>query len=73
MGNGELLKSWPIVASLTRAVEYLGLGKEVQDQYQINAFLRPEALPSPVSWVEEEERRRIFWNIFILDRYVYGS
>lgn len=26
------------------------------------------SLPEPRDWLEEEERRRIFWNIFILDR-----
>jgi hypothetical protein len=28
------------------------------------AFLRP-----PADWCEEEERRRVFWNIFLMDRF----
>lgn len=70
MGNGELSKVWPIIASLTRTVELLDLCREAEDKSQMQGFLRPDPLPSPGSWVEEEERRRVFWNIFILDRYV---
>ncbi|OBT78310.1 hypothetical protein VF21_03022 [Pseudogymnoascus sp. 05NY08] len=35
------------------------------------AFLRPKPLPPPSDWMEQEERRRVFWNIFTLDRHVY--
>ncbi|BCS29667.1 fungal specific transcription factor domain-containing protein [Aspergillus puulaauensis] len=68
VGDGEPLKAWPLVASLTRTVEFLQLSVEVAEKERHNAFLRPPALPAPSDWLEEEERRRVFWNIFILDR-----
>ncbi|KAF9890073.1 hypothetical protein FE257_006234 [Aspergillus nanangensis] len=68
MGDGEPSKAWPIVASLTRTVEFLQLSIETADKEGPNTFLSPPSLPAPVNWLEEEERRRVFWNIFILDR-----
>lgn len=29
-----------------------------------------EMLPSPANWVELEERRRVFWAVFVQDRYL---
>ncbi|KAF4974596.1 hypothetical protein FZEAL_8523 [Fusarium zealandicum] len=69
IGDGNMDKAWPIIGSLTRTVEYMELSVEAEDRQR-----RPAVWPSPAStsppleWVEEEERRRIFWNIFILDR-----
>lgn len=70
LGDGEPMKAWPIVSSLTRSVEYLQLSVEEPVHNAPTAFLGPDPLPPPDHWVEEEERRRVFWNIFILDRYV---
>ena len=72
IGNGEPLKAWPVIGSLTRTVEYLQLSVEDEDRKKRAALLRPlPSLPAPYNWVEEEERRRVFWNIFILDRYLH--
>lgn len=68
LGDGEPMKAWSIIGSLTRSVEYLQLGVEEPVHNAPTAFLGPDPLPPPGSWVEEEERRRVFWNIFILDR-----
>ncbi|KAF7546542.1 hypothetical protein G7046_g9271 [Stylonectria norvegica] len=68
IGDGEPMKAWPIVASLTRTIDFLQLSIEAEDEEAPRAFLRPKSLPPPTSWMEEEERRRVFWNIFILDR-----
>ncbi|CAM1501373.1 Fc.00g105350.m01.CDS01 [Cosmosporella sp. VM-42] len=68
IGDGEPLKAWPIVATLTRTVDFLQMSVEDEDDEAPKAFLRPKPLPPPVDWMEEEERRRVFWNIFILDR-----
>jgi hypothetical protein len=54
---------------MTRSVQYLQLSVESEDTKQRNSFLTSlPTLPDPENWVEEEERRRVFWNIFILDR-----
>lgn len=68
MGEGNLVSAWPIIGSLTRTVEYLQLTIEV-DEKPRRAFLQPVTLlEDSQSWAEAEERRRVFWNIFILDR-----
>ncbi|KAJ0384404.1 hypothetical protein COL922a_008459 [Colletotrichum nupharicola] len=67
IGNGDASKAWSIVGSLTRTVEYLQLSIE-SDHREKEPLLKP--LPSidpPQNWTEEEERRRVFWNIFNLD------
>ena len=70
MGDGNLASAWPIIGSLTRTVEYLQLSIEVDEQPQ-QGFLRAlTMLEKSPSWAAAEERRRIFWNVFILDRYV---
>ncbi|RKK97297.1 hypothetical protein BFJ68_g14085 [Fusarium oxysporum] len=69
IGNGNLEKAWPIVGSLTRTVEYMGLSVEPEMHERKRGLLSDSSsLPEPRDWLEEEERRRIFWNIFILDR-----
>ncbi|KAH7127947.1 fungal-specific transcription factor domain-containing protein [Dactylonectria estremocensis] len=68
IGNGDSTKAWPLIASMTRTVEYLQL--TVEDDDRKRQFFKPlKSLPPPRDWIEEEERRRVFWNIFNLDRY----
>ncbi|KAJ6786626.1 hypothetical protein PWT90_03715 [Aphanocladium album] len=66
--NGEHSKAWPMIGSLTRSMESLQLGVEEREQEAQTALLSPSLLPASEDWVEEEERRRVFWNVFILDR-----
>ncbi|KAH9229814.1 hypothetical protein K456DRAFT_1919450 [Colletotrichum gloeosporioides 23] len=69
IGNGECDKAWPIIGSISRSVQYLQLSYEDEDRQRRSSFIRPSPhLTGPRNWVEEEERRRVFWNIFILDR-----
>ncbi|KAJ5299788.1 hypothetical protein N7476_011345 [Penicillium atrosanguineum] len=70
MGCGHPLKAWPIIGSLTRTVEYLQLTVEPPElSLKKPPLLRPLALLSlPRDWTESEERRRLFWNVFLLDR-----
>ncbi|KAF5632072.1 hypothetical protein F52700_6591 [Fusarium sp. NRRL 52700] len=69
IGNGNLEKAWPIIGSLTRTVEYMGLSVEPEVYLRKRGLLSDNpSLPEPRDWLEEEERRRIFWNVFILDR-----
>ncbi|KAL9573417.1 hypothetical protein ACKAV7_001961 [Fusarium commune] len=69
IGNGNLEKAWPVIGSLTRTVEYMGLSVESEVYQRKRGLLSDSSsLPEPRDWLEEEERRRIFWNVFILDR-----
>ncbi|KAJ5610554.1 hypothetical protein N7510_007273, partial [Penicillium lagena] len=69
IGSGRLSRAWPIVGSLTRTVEYLQLSVE-SENYDKDPVLQPRpSLPQAKDWVEEEERRRVFWTIFNLDRF----
>ncbi|KAF9770880.1 hypothetical protein IL306_011509 [Fusarium sp. DS 682] len=68
MGNGDMSRAWPIIGSLTRTVEYLQLSVETNDRCQ-GPLLKPlTSLPPSENWTQEEERRRVFWSIFNLDR-----
>lgn len=68
MGGGQDTKAWSIIGSLSRTVEYLQLTIE-PDEIQGHPLLRPRILLQKAdSSIELEERRRVFWNIFLLDR-----
>lgn len=69
MGKGQASKAWSIVGSLTRTVEYLQLSVEMDD-HEREPVLKPlSSLTKTHNWTETEERRRVFWVIFLLDRY----
>ncbi|KAL2861956.1 hypothetical protein BJX68DRAFT_273974 [Aspergillus pseudodeflectus] len=70
IGQGETSKAWPTIGSLTRTVQYLHLSVEDTDKDQRPGLLpNLPSLPAPDTWVEEEERRRVFWSVFLLDRW----
>lgn len=72
LGDGELTKAWPIIASLTRTAELLGICDERPEaEARPESFFSPPLQSAPLSWAEKEEHRRVFWNIFILDRSVF--
>lgn len=65
---------WNLLALITRSVVQLGLSVEtyspaVAPQYASIYTLRAVVLPEPKDWIEEESRRRLFWMIYVLDRY----
>ena len=70
MGSGLITKAWPIVAALTRMTVFLQLNVEPDDvSARPKPMVQPAALfDGPRDWTEAEERRRIFWGIFFLDR-----
>ncbi|OLN86378.1 putative transcriptional regulatory protein C1683.13c-like protein 2 [Colletotrichum chlorophyti] len=70
IGSGEAAQAWSIVGSLTRTVEYLQLTVENDDGEKQSLSQPFASLPPPDSWAEAEERRRVFWNVFKLDRLV---
>lgn len=65
---------WNLLALITRSVVNLGLSVEnsspkVMPQYASIYTLRAIVLPEPTDWIMEESRRRLFWMIYVLDRY----
>ncbi|KAI5457551.1 fungal-specific transcription factor domain-containing protein [Mariannaea sp. PMI_226] len=68
-GSGKGPRSWSIVASATRIVEQLGLAVEEEDAVQNKLLNRIGFLPPAKNWTEAEGLRRIFWCIFLLDRF----
>lgn len=65
---------WNLLALITRSVVQLGLAVEststlVFPHYPSIYTLRAIILPEPGSWIEDESRRRLFWMVYLLDRY----
>ena len=56
---------------MTRTVEQLQLSVEDEDQPRVAEQLikRMAFLPPAKTWIEREERRRVFWNVFLMDRF----
>lgn len=70
MGSGEWSKAWSIIGTLTRTVDYLQMTTE-PDESRARPLLAPlTLLPRPKTHAEKEERKRVFWNTFLLDRYI---
>lgn len=72
LGAGHGPRKWGVLAALTRSVAHIDLCTET-DTLGGTSTLRPIARTSVVppisSWHDDEERRRLFWLVFILDRY----
>lgn len=65
---------WNLLALITRSVVQLGLAVEatstmVSPNYPSIYTLRAMVLPEPQSWIEDESRRRLFWMVYLLDRF----
>ncbi|KAI9712249.1 MAG: hypothetical protein M1828_001727 [Chrysothrix sp. TS-e1954] len=73
-GDSNGPPGWNLLAVITRSAVQLGLSIEATSQlisprYQSIYTLRAMVLPESSSWIEEESRRRLFWMIYVLDRY----
>jgi hypothetical protein len=75
IGRGQGPSSWSIIGSMARTVEQLRLDTESpvdtasgnnKDNYLMR---RMTFLPRPKTWTEGEERRRVFWCVFMMDRF----
>ncbi|KAH7159512.1 putative Zn(II)2Cys6 transcription factor [Dactylonectria estremocensis] len=67
--NDATSQAWPLVGSLTRMADYLQLTVE-HDEPQRPSYSQPyKSLSTAKDWTEAEERRRVFWNVFSLDRF----
>lgn len=63
---------WNTLALLTRGVMHLGLGVEPTSTTKLPASIHTlgaVVLPISSSPIEEEQRRRLFWGVWVLDRY----
>ncbi|KAM0424642.1 hypothetical protein ACHAPT_010168 [Fusarium lateritium] len=74
VGSGNGPPGWNIMALITRSVVQLGLAVEitsstVSPHYLSIYTLRAMTLSEPKDFIEEEARRRLFWMIYLLDRY----
>lgn len=76
LGVSDGPQSWNILAILIGNIRRLRLNAE--NSLILNSsppFVSPGTLqefmlPRPTSWIEDEGRRRLFWMVYILDRYV---
>lgn len=74
IGSGRGPSAWSVVGSMARTAEQLQLNVEdsVEEELENKKQLlinRMAFLRSPTTWVEAEERRRVFWMIFLMDRF----
>lgn len=74
VGNSNGPPGWNLLALITRSVVQLGLAVEatsasVAPVYPSIYTLRAMVLPEPKSFIEDESRRRLFWMVYLLDRY----
>ncbi|KAJ4350936.1 hypothetical protein N0V95_004274 [Ascochyta clinopodiicola] len=70
LNNGQNHRAWPLIGSLTRTIGYLQLTSEPSAAFQDGALMKPVRLVPPSNdWTELEEQRRLFWIIFMLDRF----
>ncbi|KID66942.1 Transcription factor, fungi, partial [Metarhizium brunneum ARSEF 3297] len=74
VGSSNGPPGWNILALVTRSVVQLGLAVEshsftVSPGYTSIYTLRAMILPEPKDFIDDESRRRLFWMIYLLDRY----
>ena len=66
--------AWNLLALITQNTVHLGLAAESASSTSSPTrpsiyTLRATVLSEPETWIEDEERRRLFWGAYILDRY----
>jgi len=74
LGTSNGPPGWNLLALITRSVVQLGLSVETTSASVAPIFpsiytLRAMVLPEPKSFIEDESRRRLFWMVYLLDRY----
>jgi hypothetical protein len=74
VGSSNGPPGWKLLALITRSVVQLGLAVESKSSliapvYPSIYTLRAVTLSEPDSWIEDESRRRLFWMVYLLDRY----
>jgi hypothetical protein len=74
VGESNGPPGWNMLALIARQVVQLGLSVEstslsIAPIYPSIYTLRALILPEPRDFIEEETRRRLFWAVYLLDRY----
>lgn len=74
IGDSNGPPGWNMLALIVRQVVQLGLAVEstslsISPLYPSIYTLRATILPEPRDFIEDESRRRLFWIVFLLDRY----
>ncbi|KFZ01857.1 hypothetical protein V500_00587 [Pseudogymnoascus sp. VKM F-4518 (FW-2643)] len=74
LGTSNGPEGWNLLAIIARNITQLGLGVEknfglAPSTDPLSGTIRAFTLPQPKSWIEDEERRRLFWMVYVLDRY----
>ena len=74
LGTSNGPQGWNLLALIARNITQLGLGVDKKitiapATYPSSRTLNTFSLPQAKSWIEDEERRRLFWMVYILDRY----
>ncbi|KAF2220424.1 fungal-specific transcription factor domain-containing protein [Elsinoe ampelina] len=74
IGSGRGPSAWSVVSTMARTVEQLRLNAEPSQQSEnanMHDYLmrRMTFLQHAESWTEEEQRRRLFWVVFVMDRF----
>jgi hypothetical protein len=74
VGDSNGPPGWNMLALIARQVVQLGLSVEstslsIAPTYPSIYTLRAMILPEPRDFIEEETRRRLFWVIYLFDRY----
>lgn len=73
-GDGNGPPGWNLISLASRSVVQLGLAVEATSTLTASMFpsistLRAAVLPEAKTWIEDEERRRLFWAVYLVDRY----
>jgi hypothetical protein len=74
VGSSNGPPGWKLLALIARSVVHLGLAVEpgsslISSAYPSIYTLRAVVLPDSETWIEDESRRRLFWMVYLLDRY----
>jgi Fungal specific transcription factor domain len=74
VGSSNGPPGWKLLALIARSVVQLGLAVERGSTLDSTIYpsiytLRANVLPDPETWIEDESRRRLFWMVYLLDRY----
>ncbi|UNI13368.1 hypothetical protein JDV02_000118 [Purpureocillium takamizusanense] len=72
LGSGRSSSPWSLISLVTRKVEDLQLNAEDSargDSFAEFFMTSPPVLQPATTWLETEERRRVFWAAFLMDRF----
>ncbi|GAM43073.1 hypothetical protein TCE0_044r17592 [Talaromyces pinophilus] len=74
VGSSNGPPGWKLLALIARSVVQLGLAVERNSALDASLYpsiytLRANVLPDSETWIEDESRRRLFWMVYLLDRY----